>query len=158
MKKFTVVLIFCSLLFSCNKNNNGNPDTEVKASACKSHFIFFPGSNRDGIEYSYANNIINIRHINAGFNCCPAGFHYNLKKTSDSLIISESEITPPACNCNCLYDLEYNLKDITSGTYIIRIVEPYVIPQDTLLEFKANISVNPSGKFYVGRIGYPWGS
>lgn len=149
------MVLLCLILFSC-KETTENPDGKVTASSCKSHFIIFPGSDIDAVEYSWNNSILHIKHINAGFNCCPDGFGFSLNKKTDTLIITEFEHAA-LCNCNCLYDLEYDLVNITGQAYFIRIIEPYLPSGDTVLEFTADLSTKPSGNFSVKRSGYPWG-
>ena len=62
-------------------------------------------SNKDCLEYLLKEgSILSIKHINAGFNCCPE-IKTNVLTEENVIIIEEIEIDGP-CLCLCLYDLD----------------------------------------------------
>jgi len=116
-------------------------------------------SDQDCIRYAWlAGDTLSIRHVNAGFNCCPQGFKVKLAVIGDTLVITEAE-NSSLCDCNCLFDLNYHLTGISKGTWFIKVVEPYVQqPEQKKILFKAELKKDPSGEVCVTRNGYPWGT
>jgi len=109
------------------------------------------------IEYSFnqADNALTLRHINAGFNCCPEELSCEIIAQGDTLIVEEYEKSA-LCNCNCLYDLEIVINGILESVYKIKMIEPYAHDQEELF-FEIDLSKEASGSFCVVRKGYPWG-
>jgi len=112
--------------------------------------------NQDCIEYSYdGESTLHLKHINTGFNCCPR-IKKNVRVEGNVIIIEEIEIEG-LCDCLCLFDLDYDVTNITPGEYIITVEEPLVQKGDVTLEFAVNLTTNPTGIFCVERNYYPWG-
>lgn len=109
------------------------------------------------VNYSYdsLSNKLTLKHINAGFNCCPEKLYCEVTASKDTIIISEFE-TSSLCDCDCLYDLEFVLSGVDEKSYYIRFVEPYCGDQEKLI-FDADLSENKTGSFCVKRNRYPWG-
>ena len=116
-------------------------------------------NDRDCIEYAYdGQSVLTLTHINAGFNCCPdslmAAFHIG----SGDIIIDEAELlTSGGCHCLCLYDLDYEIRDLPPGEYIIRVNQPYLASRAAVLEFSVDLASQPSGTVCVERDFDPWG-
>jgi hypothetical protein len=157
--------IFCSILFliSCDKNEQ-HPLTvgEVEKSECKSSFkSTITGNDAPDtlscIEYAYdhSNKKLNIKHINAGFNCCAGKIECDVSLQSDTIFILEFE-TSAACNCNCLYDLEFKIGNVEKTIYKIKLVEPYS-GNEKKINFEIDLSKESIGEWCVTRKGYPWG-
>lgn len=151
----TIISLMITLLFLTSCSENNTEGIEVTKSACK-HFIFAEESDDDCIDYSWSNNMLTIQHINAGFNCCPEKISITTEVHGDTLIIRESELLTNPCDCNCLYDLNYQLNNILPGKYIIKVEEPYIKQSDTLIIFAVDFSKQPAGKHCVKRSSYPW--
>jgi len=113
--------------------------------------------NYDCIQYAYNDsNALSIKHINAGFNCCPGQFMVDLTVSGDTLIITEREESS-LCDCNCLYDLEYKLTGIGERTWWIRVIEPYYNSNDAeAIVFEADLKHDPARTVCFERTGYPW--
>ena len=111
--------------------------------------------DRDCIRYRYsAPGVLLIDHYNAGFNCCTkVDTEYELK--GDTITITEVELEAE-CDCLCLYDLSYQISDIDSISYLIRVIEPYVNDQQEILEFNVDLNGETDGFYYVTRNFYPW--
>jgi hypothetical protein len=99
--------------------------------------------------------ILIFKHINAGFNCCPEGFYCNVSLKNDTIVIEEFE-NSSLCDCNCLFDLDIEVKGVETKTYQIKFIEPYCGDQ-AKLEFPVNLAVLKDGIFCVTRTRYPWG-
>ena len=126
----------------------------VNHSSCKESFTNYMSSD-DCIEYHYdGENILLLKHINAAFNCCPE-IAANISIFNDTIRIEEIEISGD-CNCVCLYDLEYEIKELMPGEYTIQVIETDIPQGEELLEFNVNLSSTPSGSYCVNRDFYPW--
>jgi len=106
--------------------------------------------------YNSQNEKLSLKHINAGFNCCPGVLYCNIQVSGDSIIIREFE-EAPQCNCNCLFDLNIEVTGVEMRNYIIKFDEPYCGDQQKLI-FGADLSAASSGEHCVNRDTYPWGS
>ena len=138
-----------------------NPNGELVSSGqCKTFFrapseIETP-PDMDCIEYHYdVNYVLSIKHVNAGFNCCPV-ILANIDITGNSITIEEVE-SMGSCYCLCLFDLEYKITDLTPGRYTIRVTEPYRPESDDPLDFELDLFTPTSGNVCVSRSEYPWG-
>ena len=134
----------------------------IDNSECKSFEGMFRGPNTPDtlscIDYSYdANNkLLTLKHINAGFNCCPGKLTASVSYRNDTITIKESEEFP-GCNCNCLFDLTIELEGVESKSYYLKIFEPYCSEQEKLY-FDIDLQHTNEGIFCVNRKKYPWGS
>ena len=168
----SIFLFFCAFLFffsgfimmSCEKENNNNKllslSTELTGSSpCKSN-IKSASDTPDSlscINYSYneLSNTLYLKHINAGFNCCPDSMDCDAILAGDTIIVQEFE-SSAACNCDCLYDIDIEINGLDSRRYLIKLVEPYADNQAKIL-FEINVDENQNGSFCVTRKLYPWG-
>jgi hypothetical protein len=109
------------------------------------------------IEYSFDQSTkkLLIKHINAGFNCCPESLWCTVTYRNDSIVIQEFE-KHMGCKCNCLYDLEMEVEGVESGNYQLRVIEPYLGTQKPLI-FALDLRTQKKGSFCVHRSIYPWG-
>ena len=111
-------------------------------------------SDQDCVEYTYENDILHLKHVNAGFNCCPV-FKADITIEDNVIMIDEIEIEG-VCRCLCLFDLNYIIFNLNAGEYTIKIVEPYVKEDDEPFEFTVDLSSLTSGSHCVTRTYYPW--
>lgn len=96
-----------------------------------------------------------MRHINAGFNCCPDSLFCLISLRNDTIFVEEHEKIP-GCHCDCLFDLDIEIAGILPKMYHVRIIEPYCGDQEKLY-FDIDLSAMQQGSFCVRRTGYPWG-
>lgn len=114
-------------------------------------------SNKDCIEYQYGGeNVLLIKHVNAGFNCCPDEILAEIHVRGNKIVIEEKEDLMLPCPCLCLYDLDYEITNLKPGKYEIKVIEPYVIEGEDILETSLDLYSSTSGSFCVERIHYPW--
>jgi len=63
------------------------------------------------------------------------------------------------CNCNCLFDIDYEIINLQPGEYTIKIIEPYLEPYlkygEEILKFTVDLSSSTSGSYCAGRNYYP---
>lgn len=161
-------LLIAGVIFSCQKNNEPATTNNiitgklVSNSDCKSNLKSsgLYGNLADTlscIEYVYDNtkNQLYIKHVNAGFNCCPGNLYCQFNLVGDTIFIEEFETTA-LCNCNCLFDLEIEIDGVMPQHYILAFIEPYA-GNETKIMFGANFGSSASGSYCVTRKNYPWG-
>ena len=109
------------------------------------------------VDYTYdaSNRRVIMKHINAGFNCCPVSISCEVSTNNDTIIIREKE-QEQACNCNCLFDLDIELEGVGQNNYQVRFIEPYAAGQEGLI-FEMDLTLNNEGEYCVVRKWYPWG-
>ena len=109
------------------------------------------------IEYSFDQGAkkLSLKHINAGFNCCPGKISFLVSYRNDTIIIQELE-EKSLCNCNCIFDLDMVVNGVESGKYQLRVIEPYAENQ-AKLSFELDLQNRKQGSWCVTRTQYPWG-
>jgi hypothetical protein len=170
--KTSIYVIFATLIigfsiYSCEKEQTKDKQIDFKGqliskSACKSNLKSTKETtdtpdSLSCVDYSFDNstNILTIKHINAGYNCCPDSFYCIISLNNDTIIIKEIELNPK-CNCNCLYDLNIGIQGIDAKKYQIKFIEPYVNDQKKIL-FGIDLANEIVGSYCVTRKQYPWG-
>lgn len=114
--------------------------------------------DQDCLEYEYDGvSILLLKHVNAGFNCCPDSFAAEFHLAGDTIAIGETEWLTHPCMCLCLFDLDYEIVNLPPRHYTIKIKEPYLWEGAQVLEFTVDLSSSPSGNYCVYRDRYPWG-
>ena len=117
---------------------------------------FATGPYEDCLEFHYnGTNTLVLRHINAGFNCCPGKITAEIYFHSSLITITERE-QDQGCDCLCLFDLDYELVNLLPGVYTLRIIEPYVEGGDQVLELTLELLSATSGTLCLHRGYYPW--
>ncbi len=108
-------------------------------------------------EYTFNNatNKLLIKHINAGFNCCPDSIYSNVSISNDTIIIQEFE-SGPQCYCLCLYDLNFEIDGISANKYQVKFIEPLRGNQQELI-FEVDFTNQSTGSYCVVRHHNPWG-
>jgi hypothetical protein len=110
----------------------------------------------DCLQYDYDGaSVLTLRHLNAGFNCCP-DMAFDIRVVADTITIEEIEISGE-CDCSCLYNLDFEIYNLPCGMYTITVIEPLTWPTDPPLRFTVDLASSPSGIFCVPRNHYPWG-
>jgi hypothetical protein len=112
--------------------------------------------DQDCMEYQYdGESVLLLKHVNAGFNCCPE-IAADVTIEGNVITIEEIEISGD-CDCICLFDMDYEIRDLPPGEYTIRVTEPYVPEGEEVLEFTIDLVSSPLGTYCVYRDYYPWG-
>lgn len=109
------------------------------------------------IEYAFDSktSLLAIRHINAGFNCCPDSLFCDVSINNNSIVIQEFE-NKALCKCNCLYDLNIELTGVEAKKYQVIFIEPYS-GEGEKINFDMDLTKNNAGTYCVTRKHYPWG-
>jgi len=164
--KLASKILFFSLLIIVACTKTSEDDTVVsgkitKHTGCKmfdqASATTDTSANQSCIEYNYTltEEKVNLKHINAGFNCCPGELHCSVTLSNDTITIEESE-SHANCDCNCLFDLDIEVSGIEAGEYFVKFIEPYCGDQQKL-EFSIDLSQSSNGIYCVERNQYPWG-
>lgn len=108
------------------------------------------------VEFSFDRDArkLMLKHLNAGFNCCPESLWCTVTFRNDTIIIQEFE-KHVGCKCNCLYDLDMELEGVEPGKYQLRLIEPYLGTQQPLIGL-LDLLTQKQGSFCVSRTNYPW--
>jgi len=131
--------------------------TDCKDSGGASTAAADPTSSQECVQYDYDGaRLLRLRHINAGFNCCPGTLSADIDIAGGTIRIAERE-SSSLCDCNCLYDLTYEIAPLTPGRYRIVVHGPYQTEEDPPLAFDVDLDRAVTGVFCVERTHYPWG-
>ncbi|MDP3644828.1 MAG: hypothetical protein Q8S54_16795 [Bacteroidota bacterium] len=165
MKSILSILFLLGLFFSCTSESenqtemeltiriNGNPQCNGLKSA--GAMLQTPPS-QSCIEFAFDqyNRKLILKHLNAGFNCCPESLWCTVIYRNDTIIIQEFE-KHLGCKCNCLYDLDIEIEGVEPGKYNLRIIEPYLGSQQALVNL-LDLRSQKQGSFCASRSIYPW--
>jgi hypothetical protein len=116
--------------------------------------------DQDCIEYQYdGSSVLLLKHVNAGFNCCPDDILADITIEDNVITIEEDESLEISggCDCICLFDVNYRISNLPPGEYTIRVYGMYLQEGDEILEFTVDLASSPSGIYCVYREYYPWG-
>jgi len=160
----TLVLALSFFVAGCGDDKStqpeaGDPTGEMThMTACKK-WDSSPGltardRDEDCIEYQYEHRTLELKHVNAGFNCCP-DIQTTVLVAGDTIFINEREIQGN-CHCLCLYDLDYEIRHLEAWQYRVVVTEAYLEEGDQPLEFTIDLVASPSGSYCVARNHYPW--
>jgi hypothetical protein len=162
--KIKLIWIVCLsatfVLLTCKKSDNsdiGIGKIAVINSGCKTHYIMYANPKDDCIKYIWSNNKLHIKHINAAFNCCPDTISADATIQDSIITIQEKELLTKRCKCNCLYDLEYDIPNVSQGKYYLRIKEPYISHDSNTFDFQIDLTNPDTAKYCIPRSQYPWG-
>jgi len=131
----------------------------IKRTSCKDNFKSASKITPDSLScidyYFDGENKLTIKHINAGFNCCPESLWCKVSVKNDSIIVQEFEKSA-LCDYNCLYDLDMGVTGVAAKKYLLKFIEPYCGEQEKLI-FEIDLTNIKKGLFCVTRKQYPWG-
>jgi len=158
-----ITIAFAVIITACETVNpqNGISGKLISNSDCKSGLIMVVENETSDtlscIEYEYTaeDKILHIKHINAGFNCCPGEISCTAKLSNDTIIVQESEKSA-LCNCDCLFDLNIDISGVEEQKYYIQVKEPYCGDQQKLY-ILIFLNKDKQGTICVTRKQYPWG-
>lgn len=168
-KRISIFLVVLALVIAtggCKKDQVPDLDvisTLLSYTDCK-QFVssaqddtLVPGPHEDCLDWTFdGNGTLVLQHISAGFNCCPGEITTNVFIQDNIITIEEREETQ-GCKCLCLFDLTVQLQNLPTGTWVVRVQEPYVQETDTAIEFTVQLtSAASSGSTCYSRNYYPW--
>ncbi len=155
------VIIYATGCENENKNNGVFSGKMIAQSPCKSNkstdVVRDTTDNLSCVDYKYESSTgkLALKHINAGFNCCPNRIYCDITLNGDTILINEHETDGP-CDCDCLYDLDIEIAGMEAKSYQVKLIEPYAYNQEQL-NFSIDLAVVDSGTVCALRNNYPWG-
>jgi len=155
------------LVISCSSSTDpGNTDQSTGAvtrfSECKSPSAAASadsvGRDQDCIEYTYDGaSVLTLKHVNAGFNCCPDSLGATFGFDGAVITITEVAWVSQGCNCLCLFDMDFRITGVPPGRYTIRVGEVELGEGVEILQMTVNLTSAGSGQHCLTRDHYPWG-
>ncbi|MCP4706114.1 MAG: hypothetical protein GY865_16060 [candidate division Zixibacteria bacterium] len=158
-----LILIVQFIGFGCGKTTEPKEDPTgslVNSSGCISYLstskvsLVPPCCTDMSYEYNSESGTLTVLHNGAGFNCCTEA-SAEITFNDDLILIDENE-SGDYCSCLCLFNIEYELENITPDIYTIRFIEIYATDDDIPLEMTFDLSLNPTGSVSIERNHYPW--
>jgi len=116
-------------------------------------------SDSSCVAYRYGGNgNLYFDHIDAGFNCCQDRIYASISIDGKAITVTEAEDPEGGlCDCLCLFDLCFVVKNLEPGTWTIRFSEPCLGEGDEAIEFTVDLLIPTEGEYCVPRKSYPWG-
>ena len=116
-----------------------------------------PSNDRECLQFTWdGNGTLVLRHINAGFNCCPDQLLGSVAIQDGAITLTESELHG-LCFCLCLYDLDYEILHLKPGLYTLQVAPTHYVPSgDPPLTFAVDLTAPTNGIYCVPRSAYPW--
>jgi hypothetical protein len=74
--------------------------------------------NRECITYEFIGSTLTLKHVNTFLNCCPGEITADISLQGKSITIAEKE-AELGCLCDCYYDIDYKVSNITADVYTI---------------------------------------
>lgn len=136
-------------------SNTGCKETVAQA------FIPFD-SAQDCLEWVYdGTGTLQLKHVSAAFNCCPEHLLATIVVMEDTIDITEDEqLDQGGCRCLCLYDVEYQITNLSPGIYTVVIDGMYIgldwWEQGAYLTCELDLTEAGSGNCCIWRHEYPW--
>ncbi len=115
-----------------------------------------PNQDQSCISYSYdGDSTLSIIHYNSGFNCCPEAILTSFEIRNDTIFITEDD-SLSLCRCNCLFNVEMTIHNLSPGEYVLKIYEPLVGPKEKPFVISLDLENQPNDKVCIKREFYPW--
>ena len=160
------ILALCMVMVACEEEqlppSDADPEISgnlVRVEGCKTSFTKdAAGSNSSCMRFEYdaATRLLKLRHVNAGFNCCPEEIKADIAVEKGVIRIVESEVGPN-CRCNCLFDLYMEVEEVPATVFIVTVEEPLRNEKEKVIEFTIDLRTETQGEHCVPRNSYPWG-
>jgi len=161
-----IIVFLLTAAASCKKSSSAEDATGSLLSHsqdCKQFTVkgqesqSLAAGNTSCISFQYDGaGTLKLTHINAGFNCCTTDIYADIDFSGNLITITESEESA-ACDCHCLYDVNFEIVNLKPGQYTFRFIEPYRNASDDPLVFTIQLNGASTGEYCADRHHYPWG-
>ena len=116
------------------------------------------GRDQSCLQYTYdGDSVLTLKHVNAGFNCCPDSLTATFGFMGSAITITEAGWVGHPCDCLCLFDMDFRITGVPPGRYTIRMTEVDLSEGAEVLQMTVNLTSAGSGQHCVTRNQYPWG-
>lgn len=123
MRKFLFILCMALSAICSLPAADSKPDIFVRYD-CVNDLTGLP----DTISVRSENGSLYIRHINYESNCC-RNFVPVLEQHADTLLIFCTDNSEITCRCNCNFTLDYIVRNLPAGIYVINLRDSDAEPQ-----------------------------
>ena len=123
MRKFLFILCMALSAICSLPAADSKPDIFVRYD-CVNDLTDQPDTLRVWAE----NGLLYIRHLNYESNCC-RNFVPVLEQKADTLFIFCTDNSEITCRCNCNFTLDYIVRDLPAGIYVIKLRDSDAEPQ-----------------------------
>ena len=123
MRKFLFILCMALSAICSLPAADSKPDIFVRYD-CVNDLTGLP----DTISVRSENGSLYIRHINYESNCC-RNFVPVLEQHADTLLIFCTDNSEITCRCNCNFTLDYIIRNLPAGIYVIKLRDSDAEPQ-----------------------------
>ena len=123
MRKFLFILCMALSAICSLPAADSKPDIFVRYD-CVNDLTGLP----DTISVRSENGSLYIRHLNYESNCC-RNFVPVLEQHADTLFIFCTDNSEITCRCNCNFTLDYIVRDLPAGIYVIKLRDSDAEPQ-----------------------------
>ena len=155
MKRILMALFALFFLIGGAGCDRDNPNEEIKIEdfsyqGCKEIVTNFTKSadKEEYIEYrAIADGYLDIKHVNAVFNCCPGRIKADVSVEGNIFNIVESE-TDPQCKCICDYDIVFKIGPFSNNKEYTLIFSRY---KRELVRFTIKYKSSLEGKVVIER-------
>ena len=115
-------------------------------------------STEECLQYQYDpdTQILYLRHINARINCCGEPQLEGLEISDGFIRLTVGEGPNAVCDCDCLFDIDFEIPGLPPGVYTISINKFYNLEERKPYEITVDLITQPAGIFCVTRDTYPW--
>ena len=152
-------VLFISLAPPPDCPHSSEPQGEViDHSSCKSKDGYADKGGAEGcLHWMYdGDGVLTIEHINTVLNCCPV-ILAEVEVSGDPIVITQIDsLFNGGCDCACVFDITYEITNLSPGAYTITVVEPYLFNQGPEMVTTVDLVAEPEGTFCLPRSGYPW--
>lgn len=123
MRKFLFILCMALSTICSLPAADSKPDIFVRYD-CVNDLTGLP----DTISVRSENGSLYIRHLNYESNCC-RNFVPVLEQHADTLLIFCTDNSEITCRCNCNFTLDYIVRNLPAGIYVIKLRDSDAEPQ-----------------------------
>ena len=79
----------------------------------------YPFCGGDDFAFRIGAGTVAVVHKNAAYNCCPTDIAVYMSIVGNNILLTEEEILPAPCDCDCCYDIQSKIINLESGTYTL---------------------------------------
>ena len=123
MRKFLFILCMALSAICSLPAADSKPDIFVRYD-CVNDLTGLP----DTLSVRSENGSLYIRHLNYESNCC-RNFVPVLEQHADTLLIFCTDNSEITCRCNCNFTLDYIVRNLQAGIYVIKLRDSDAEPQ-----------------------------
>jgi hypothetical protein len=99
----------------------------------------------------YDNKTLNVKHLNATYNCCFDDITTRIFVENETISIRSYEKNGGQCDCVCEYDVEYEIPDLKPSKYVLEISNSTSSVHDEVKETVLDLTKKQDHKYCIKR-------